>query len=950
MSVMTASIMPRSLRISTVYLLLGMLLVLVRPGDAVDACDVCDCSDPTNIDCQDRELEEVPTNFPQEAQAVILSNNRISRVPLNAFVDLADLLFVYLHSNALTNLEEGTFDNIPNLIEVYMRDNPFQCDCNLRWLASWVQSTGSDILKDDPQCLSPGNLNGQSLTSVDVREMICPTTPAPPVTEATTEAPPTPALATWCPEEESVLFTWPRTFIDTTARVTCPEGDGTAIRECVWSFGEGAAWSTPNITTCFSNRVTQRLSELAYLPPERVLDNIDELQTWTSWADQFTLVDTALAAKTLSAISAAPSLDTQQCSTTLQCISNLMQADEEQLLEAQRMYNSVSMLMSVMEPMTFNTMFDGDTFVTTAGDIAIGLGVFQTIEFPGAAFVKQTTDDRRSYQSDQEFEIFLNDVSDGDLGGFSSIKLPTTLLDQVILSEPPTVQFTFYRSGKMFDLVSQADGNSSFSMMELQVPIISATVGGMHVTNLHDPVQVNFRRLTTTGTPVCVFWDTSANDWSREGCQLASDQHGLITCQCNHLTNFAVLMDIYGNIDNISDADLTALMIISYVGCAISMFGIAATLLTYSLFRKLRRDNPTKILMNLCLALLLAILFFVCSGPAHNSGSRGACVTVAVMLHYFLLTSMAWMGLEALNLYLAIMKVFNTYYRHFMLKFCIAGWGSPAVVVAITLAVNVDNYTQYGGICWLQPNAFYGAFLTPVCLVLILNCVMFGLVIRQLVGGAANEFKKADKVETTTKLRGAIGLVILLGLTWVLAIFAIAEASLTFSYLFAIVNSLQGMFIFVFHCVLKKDVQNHWKTILPCAPKGRPGTPSAWTGSKSMSTPSQLHRSSRVSDINIKAFHAMTIEDAGSHDDFNSIGQSGSDNADDTSESGSRPTTASGIRLDTSFRSIDFQAYSHPPITDYCNPPSPIPEASRECSDESTSVYDIETINDISEA
>ncbi|XP_078699059.1 adhesion G-protein coupled receptor G6-like isoform X1 [Branchiostoma floridae x Branchiostoma belcheri] len=946
---MTPSTMPRSLRISTVYLLLGMLLLMrVGVSDAVDACDVCDCSDPTNIDCQDLELTEVPTNFPREAQSVILSNNRISRVPLNAFVDLGDLVFLYLHSNALTNLEEGTFDNIPNLIEVYMRDNPFQCDCNLQWLASWVQDgSGRDILKDNPQCLSPDSLNGQSLTSVNVWDMVCPTTTPPPVTEATTEAPATPALATWCPEEESVLVSWPRTYIDTQARVACPEGDGTAIRDCVWMFGEGASWGTPNMTTCFSNRVTQRLSELAYLPPERVLDSIDELQTWTSWSDQFTLVDTVLAAKTLSSISAAQSLDTQQCSTTLQCISNLMQADEQLLLEAQRMYNSVSMLMSVMEPVTFNTMFDGDTFVTTAGDIAIGLGVFQTVRFPGAAFVKQSTDDRRSYQSDQEFEIFLNDVSSEDLGGFSSIKLPTTLLDRVILSEPPTVQFTFYRSGRMFDLVSQADGNSSFSMMKLQVPIISATVGGMHVSNLYDRVQINFRRLTT-GTPICVFWDTSANDWSREGCRLASDQHDIITCECNHLTNFAVLMDIYGNIDNISDADLTALMIISYVGCAISMFGIAATLLTYSLFRKLRRDNPTKILMNLCLALLLAILFFVCSGPAHNSGSRGACVTVAVLLHYFLLTSMAWMGLEALNLYLAIMKVFNTYYRHFMLKFCIAGWGSPAVIVAITLAVNVENYTQYGGICWLQPNAFYGAFLAPVCLVLLLNCVMFGLVIRQLVGGAANEFKKADKVETTTKLRGAIGLVILLGLTWVLAIFAIAEASLTFSYLFAIVNSLQGMFIFVFHCVLKKDVQNHWMTILPCGPKGRPGTPgSAWTGSKSMSTPSQLHRSSRVSDINIKAFHAMTIEDA---DDFNSIGQGGSDNADDVSDSGSRPTTASGIRLDTSFRTVDFQAYTHPPITDYCNPPSPIPEASRECSDESTSVYDIETINDISEA
>ncbi|KAI8520250.1 G-protein coupled receptor [Branchiostoma belcheri] len=585
---MTPSTMPRSLRISTVYLLLGMLLLRVGVSEAVDACDVCDCSDPTNIDCQDLELTEVPTNFPREAHLVSSlivvgagspRGSRSSFPPASARFPGGYFTMRYTPTGGPVGTGREEVLRAPKTppapttmpqpddktgyqareSDVYMRDNPFHCDCNLQWLASWVQDgSGRDILKDDPKCLSPDSLNGQSLTSVNVWDMVCPTTTPPLVTEATTEAPATPALATWCPEEESVLVSWPRTYIDTQARVACPEGDGTAIRDCVWIFGEGASWGTPNMTTCFSNRVTQRLSELAYLPPERVLDSIDELQTWTSWSDQFTLVDTVLAAKTLSSISAAQSLDTQQCSTTLQCISNLMQADEALLLEAQRMYNSVSMLMSVMEPVTFNTMFDGDTFVTTAGDIAIGLGVFQTVRFPGAAFIKQSTDDRRSYQSDQEFEIFLNDVSSEDLGGFSSIKLPTTLLDRVILSEPPTVQFTFYRSGRMFDLVSQADGNSSFSMMKLQAPIISATVGGMHVSNLYHPVQVNFRRLTT-GTPICVFWDTSANDWSREGCRLASDQHDIITCECNHLTNFAVLMVAMGQYGQVNAAAILAI-------------------------------------------------------------------------------------------------------------------------------------------------------------------------------------------------------------------------------------------------------------------------------------------------------------------------------------------------------------------------------------------------------
>lgn len=53
---------------------------------------------------------------------------------------------------------------------------------------------------------------------------------------------------------------------------------------------------------------------------------------------------------------------------------------------------------------------------------------------------------------------------------------------------------------------------------------------------------------------------------------------------------------------------------------------------------------------------------------------RGLCISVAVFLHYFLLVSFTWMGLEAFHMYLALVKVFNTYIRKYILKFCIFGW------------------------------------------------------------------------------------------------------------------------------------------------------------------------------------------------------------------------------------------------------------------------------------
>ena len=50
----------------------------------------------------------------------------------------------------------------------------------------------------------------------------------------------------------------------------------------------------------------------------------------------------------------------------------------------------------------------------------------------------------------------------------------------------------------------------------------------------------------------CVYWDTQANKWSDEGCSVVQSSDALTECDCNHLTNFAVIMDFNGNLD---DAD-----------------------------------------------------------------------------------------------------------------------------------------------------------------------------------------------------------------------------------------------------------------------------------------------------------------------------------------------------------------------------------------------------------
>ena len=60
-------------------------------------------------------------------------------------------------------------------------------------------------------------------------------------------------------------------------------------------------------------------------------------------------------------------------------------------------------------------------------------------------------------------------------------------------------------------------------------------------------------------------------------------------------------------------------------------------------------------------------------------------------------------------------------------------------------------------------------------------------------------------------VKGLFGLLFLLGITWSVGIFSVIQPSPTFTYLFTILNSLQGFFIFVFNCVINKKIRNEGK-------------------------------------------------------------------------------------------------------------------------------------------
>ena len=117
---------------------------------------------------------------------------------------------------------------------------------------------------------------------------------------------------------------------------------------------------------------------------------------------------------------------------------------------------------------------------------------------------------------------------------------------------------------------------------------------------------------------------------------------------------------------------------------------------------------------------------------------------------------------------------------------------------------------------------FYGAFLGPIGAILIFNSIVFAIIAKTAI--------KHRKKKTSKEVTTVIGLILrlifvtfLLGLTWVFgALTIVSEASLAFQILFALLNSLQGLFLFLFFCVLNKDARKSWKRVFSCGRDKRP--------------------------------------------------------------------------------------------------------------------------------
>uniref|UniRef100_A0A663MEM6 LRRCT domain-containing protein n=1 Tax=Athene cunicularia TaxID=194338 RepID=A0A663MEM6_ATHCN len=120
--------------------LLFLALSLGRPSQCA----------PNIIDCTSKDLtvEKLPVAFRPSAEIIHLGYNRLTSIP------------------------SGLFDNLKSLQVVYLQGNPWECNCDILYLRSWLQWQQNRTLYRDVRCASPAHLQDRIIAYLTEDEII----------------------------------------------------------------------------------------------------------------------------------------------------------------------------------------------------------------------------------------------------------------------------------------------------------------------------------------------------------------------------------------------------------------------------------------------------------------------------------------------------------------------------------------------------------------------------------------------------------------------------------------------------------------------------------------------------------------------------------------------------------------------------------------------------------
>uniref|UniRef100_A0A3B5LZ32 Adhesion G protein-coupled receptor F7 n=1 Tax=Xiphophorus couchianus TaxID=32473 RepID=A0A3B5LZ32_9TELE len=234
-------------------------------------------------------------------------------------------------------------------------------------------------------------------------------------------------------------------------------------------------------------------------------------------------------------------------------------------------------------------------------------------------------------------------------------------------------------------------------------------------------VTLSYQKFNTTLelNPQCVFWNFSLLDnlgaWDDQGCRFVSDINDTVTCTCNHLTSFSILMSTA-----IPEELRLLLDIMTYIGVGISMISLIICLIIEGIVWRPLTKNSTAFMrhvaiVNTALSLLIADICFIIGAaisknPAENPGEDykvpvGPCSAATFFMHFFYLAMFFWMLVSSLLLLYRSVLVFSQMSKWTMFAIGLTvGYVCPLIIAVTTVAATAPGggYVREDLACWLN--------------------------------------------------------------------------------------------------------------------------------------------------------------------------------------------------------------------------------------------------------
>nr|XP_057938540.1 slit homolog 1 protein-like [Doryrhamphus excisus] len=120
------------------------------------------------------KITELPTGVFDglaSLELLLLNANKIHCIRASVFKDLENLALLSLYDNKIQSLAKGTFHSLHSIQTLHLAQNPFVCDCNVKWLSDFLRS--NPIETSGARCASPRRLANKRIAQIKSSKFRC---------------------------------------------------------------------------------------------------------------------------------------------------------------------------------------------------------------------------------------------------------------------------------------------------------------------------------------------------------------------------------------------------------------------------------------------------------------------------------------------------------------------------------------------------------------------------------------------------------------------------------------------------------------------------------------------------------------------------------------------------------------------------------------------------------